>query len=132
MEQLVIVDLKGKLDAETGKQVEADHADALQGKNANNRCVICGHIDEDAKGCSEWDESPYYPNWCCSRESNNNRSCGAYAILAHMGHPCGQDFIGEKFYKAHSEYAWQAKYLNNMLAYPWTLFSAKTYSTEKR
>ena len=48
MEQLVIVDLKGKLDAEAGKRIEADHVDALQDKNANNRCVICGHIDEDA------------------------------------------------------------------------------------
>ncbi|MBS1975685.1 MAG: peptidase C45, partial [Bacteroidetes bacterium] len=61
MEQLVGVDLKGKLDAEAGKKVEEDHVDALQNKNANNRCVICGHIDEDPKGCSEWDLKPYYP-----------------------------------------------------------------------
>jgi len=46
-------------------------------------------------------------------------------LWAHMGHPCGEDFIGEKFYKAHPEYAWQSKYLTNMLSYPWTLFSAK-------
>ena len=32
MEQLVLVDLKGKLDAETGKQIEADHMDAIQEK----------------------------------------------------------------------------------------------------
>ena len=61
MEQLVEVDLKGKLDAEVGKKIEEDHVDALQNKNANNRCVICGHIDEDAKGCAEWDLKPYYP-----------------------------------------------------------------------
>jgi hypothetical protein len=42
-----------------------------------------------------------------------------------MGHPCGENFIGATFYKEHPEYAWQAKYLNNMLSYPWTLFSAK-------
>jgi len=46
-------------------------------------------------------------------------------LWAHRGHPCGADFIGEKFYKLHPEYAWQNKYLSNMLAYPWTLFSAK-------
>ena len=32
MEQLVLVDLKGKIDVETGKQIEGDHVDALQGK----------------------------------------------------------------------------------------------------
>ncbi|HEX4371971.1 MAG TPA: C45 family autoproteolytic acyltransferase/hydrolase, partial [Puia sp.] len=61
MEQLVIVDLKGKLDVESGEQVEADHKDVLQNKNANNRCVICGHIEEDPKGCPEWDCKPFDP-----------------------------------------------------------------------
>jgi hypothetical protein len=42
-----------------------------------------------------------------------------------MGHPCGQDFKGEPFYKAHPEFAWQSKYLKNMLAYPWTMFEAR-------
>src|SRR5206468_3946897 len=45
MEQLLLVDMKGKLDAETGKQVEADHHDALLNKDANNKCVVCGHVD---------------------------------------------------------------------------------------
>ncbi|HEY6976085.1 MAG TPA: hypothetical protein VH396_07335, partial [Chitinophagaceae bacterium] len=126
MEQLVIIDLKGKLDSETGKQVEADHVDALQDKNANNRCVICGHIDEDAKGCEEWDEGPYYPMGAVQGKVTTADLAQQMQFWAHMGHPCGQDFIGEKFYKAHPEYAWQSKYLNNMLAYPWTLFSAKT------
>ena len=54
MEQLV-VDLRGRLNDSTSRQIEGDHYDALQNKNNNNRCVICGHIDEDAKGCAEWD-----------------------------------------------------------------------------
>jgi hypothetical protein len=36
-------------------------------------------------------------------------------LWAHMGHPCGESFMGEKFYKAHPEYQWQEKYLTNML-----------------
>jgi len=47
---------------------------------------------------------------------------------AHMGHPCGEDFIGDKFYKLHPEYAWQSKYLKNMFAYPWTLFTGRRKS----
>jgi hypothetical protein len=117
--------MKGKLDAETGKQIEADHVDALQNANANNRCVICGHIDEDPKGCTEWSLAPYYPMGAVQGKVTTAELAKNMQLWAHMGHPCGESFIGDKFYKLHPEYAWQNKYLNNMIAYPWTLFSAK-------
>lgn len=125
MEQLVLVDLKGKLDVESGKQVEGDHVDALQNKNANNRCVICGHIDEDAKGCAEWDLPAYYPMGAVQGKVTTAELAKNMQLWAHMGHPCGQDFIGATFYKAHPEFEWMSKYLKNMKAYPWTLFAAK-------
>jgi len=125
MEQLVQVDLKGKLDAATGKKVEEDHIDALENKALNNRCVVCGHIDEDAKGCAEWSLGPYYPMGAVQGKVTTADLAKDMQLWAHRGHPCGADFIGEKFYKLHPEYAWQNKYLSNMLAYPWTLFSAK-------
>ncbi len=125
MEQLIEVDLKGKLDAEVGKKVEEDHVDALQNKNANNRCVICGHIDEDAKGCAEWDLKPYYPMGAVQGKVTTSDLAGQMQIWARMGHPCGADFIGEKFYKLHPEYKWQEKYLKDMKSYPWTLFEAR-------
>jgi uncharacterized protein YciI len=125
MEQLVQVDLKGNLSIETAKKVEEDHVDALQNKQANNRCVICGHIDEDSKGCREWSLKPYYPMGAVQGKVTNAELASHMQLWARRGHPCGQDFIGEKFYKLHPEYAWQAKYLNNMIAYPWTLFSAR-------
>jgi len=125
MEQLVIVDLKGKLDIETGKQVEGDHKDALQNKNANNRCVICGHIEEDPLGCPEWDCKPFDPMGAVQGKVTTSVLAGKMQFWAHMGHPCGESFVGETFYKAHPEYAWQSLYLKNMYAYPWTLFSEK-------
>lgn len=125
MEQLVLIDMKGKLNIETGKQIEGDHMDALQNKNANNRCVICGHIEEDAKGCAEWDLPAFYPMGAVQGKVTTSALAANMQLWAHMGHPCGQDFIGEKFYKAHPEFAWQSKYLKNMLSYPWTLFAAK-------
>lgn len=124
MEKLVL-DLKGKLDAETGRELEADHFDAVQNKKANNRCVICGHIDEDPKGCAEWDLPAYYPMGAVQAKITTADMAGQMQLWAHMGHPCGQDFIGDRFYKAHPEYQWQSKYLKNMLSYPWTLFAAK-------
>jgi hypothetical protein len=124
MEQLVLVDLKGKLDVETGKQIEGDHVDATQNSKANNRCVVCGHIDEDIKGCPEWDLPAYYPMGAVQGKVTTAALAANMQLWAHMGHPCGEDFIGEKFYKAHPEFEWQSKYLKNMLSYPWTLFSA--------
>ena len=124
MESLVL-DLKGKLDAETGKQIEGDHYDALQKSKASNRCVICGHIDQDAKGCAEWDLPAYYPMGAVQGKVTTAGLAKDMKFWAHMGHPCGEDFIGSAFYKQHPEYEWQSKYLTNMLAYPWTLFAAK-------
>jgi hypothetical protein len=42
-----------------------------------------------------------------------------------MGHPGGDDFLAAPFLKQHPEYNYQAKYLRDMKAYPWTLFAAK-------
>jgi Phospholipase B len=125
MTQLVLVDMKGKLDVANGKLIEADHTDALENKSRNNRCVICGHIDEDPMGCAEWSMAPYYPMGAVQGKVTSSELAGNMQFWAHMGHPCGEDFIGAKFYKLHPEYAWQSKYLNNMISYPWTLFEGK-------
>ncbi|MBV9987053.1 MAG: hypothetical protein JO301_05205 [Chitinophagaceae bacterium] len=125
MEQLVLIDMKGKLDVETGKQIEGDHVDATKNSKANNRCVVCGHIDEDIKGCPEWDLPAYYPMGAVQGKVTTAALASNMQLWAHMGHPCGEDFIGDKFYKAHPEFEWQSKYLKNMRSYPWTLFSAK-------
>ncbi len=124
MEKL-IVDLKGMLDDETGMKLEGDHFDVLQKKNANNRCVICGHIDEDSLGCKEWDNGPFYPMGSVQGKVTTAVLAKDMKFWARMGHPCGQDFIGEKFYKLHPEYKWQEKYLKDMKSYPWTLFESK-------
>ena len=117
--------MKGKLDAETGKQIEGDHFDELQKSKASNRCVICGHIDQDAKGCAEWDLPAYYPMGAVQGKVTTAALAKEMKFWAHMGHPCGEDFIGSVFYKQHPEYEWQSKYLTNMRAYPWTLFAAR-------
>lgn len=132
MEQLVLIDMKGKLDDATGKIIEADHVDATAGKKENNRCVICGHIDEDPKGCPEWDCPAYFPMGAVQSKITTANLASHMQFWAHMGHPCGENFIGAAFYKAHPQYAWEAKYLNNMLAYPWTLFSAKPATRKGR
>ncbi|MDE3213467.1 MAG: peptidase C45, partial [Bacteroidota bacterium] len=87
MEKLVCVNMKGKLDVATAEAVEADHYDALDHKDANNRCVICGHIDEDPQGCKEWDEPPFYPMGAVQGKVTTSDLASKMEFWAHMGHP---------------------------------------------
>jgi hypothetical protein len=121
----LIEQFKGKLDIETGKKIEGDRYDALQNKDANNRCVISGHVDEDIKGCPEWSEPPYFPMGAVQSKVTTSALAGNMQLWAHMGHPDGQDFKAAPFFKLHPEYKYQAVYLRDMKAYDWTLFGAK-------
>jgi hypothetical protein len=125
MESFVISDLKGKLDEETGKQVEGDHLDATTNAIGHNRHVVCGHIEEDPVGCPEWDCAPFDPMGAVQGKVTTSDMAAKLQLWAHMGHPCGQSFIGETFYKEHPEWAWQSKYLKNMYSWPWAKFSGK-------
>lgn len=125
MEKLVAVDYKGKLDDATGKTIEGDTFDALQGKNTSNRCVIDGHVDEDPVGVPEWSEGPFYPMGAVQGKVSSTALAKKMELWAHMGHPGGADFLAAPFFKKHPEYfKTQGKYLRDMKSYPWTLFSA--------
>jgi hypothetical protein len=125
MEKLVAVDYKGKLDDANGKTIEGDTYDALNNKNAYNRCVIDGHVDEDPLGCKEWSEPPFFPMGAVQGKVTSTDLAGKMEMWAHMGHPGGSDFLAAPFFKKHPEFfKTQGKYLRDMKAYPWTLFKA--------
>jgi hypothetical protein len=125
MEKLVAVDYKGKLDDATGKTIEGDTYDALNNKQAYNRCVIDGHVDQDPLGCKEWNEGPYYPMGAVQGKVTTTDLAKKMQFWAHMGHPSGDDFLAKPYFAKHPEYQWMSPYLRDMKAYPWTLFSAK-------
>ena len=116
---------KGKIDANLTKLFEADHIDANLGKSADNRCVICGHVDEDPLGSPEWDWPPYYPGGTVQGKVTTTALAKTLEFWARMGHPCGADFIASTFLAKHPEYKWMSPYLKDMKSYPWTLFEAK-------
>ena len=125
MEKLVAVDYKGKLDDGTGKTIEGDTYDALDNKTALNRCVIDGHVEEDAHGVPEWSEGPFYPMGAVQGKVTTSDMAKNMQLWAHMGHPGGADFLAAPYFAKHPEYKWQSVYLRDMKAYPWTLFTAK-------
>ncbi len=125
MQKLVAVDYKGKLTDSAGKVIEGDTYDALNKKNAFDRCVIDGHVDEDSRGVPEWSEGPYFPMGAVQGKVTTTDLANKMQLWAHMGHPGGADFLAAPFFKKHPEYNYQSKYLRDMKAYPWTLFTAK-------
>lgn len=118
-------DYKGYIDVEDGKLFEADHVDMASGKTADNGNVLCGHVDEDPKGTPELSWGPFAPAGSVQGKVTSTALVKEMKMWAHMGHPCGRNFIAKEFLAKHPEYQWQAPYLKDLLSHPWTLFEAK-------
>jgi hypothetical protein len=116
---------KGKIDAQAGMIMEGDHYDAVKQATLKDRCVICGHIDADAHGAPEYSWAPFYPAGAVQGKVTTAALAKDMKFWARMGHPCGDSFIASGFFSSHPEFQWQARYLRDMISYPWTLFEAK-------
>ncbi len=116
---------KGEIDVEDAKLFEADHIDASTDAPAANANTLCGHLDTDPKGLPEFVWTPYYPGGSVQGKVTSAALAKEMKLWGRMGHPCGQDFLAEAFFKKHPEYAWQGKFLKDMKAQPWTLFEVQ-------
>src|ERR1700722_3541141 len=116
---------KGKIDVETGKTSEGDSYNEITKAKEARRCVIVGRVDTDPKGCPEWDWPPFFPGGTVQAKITTAALAKDLKFWAHMGNPNGDDFLATPFFAAHPQYQWEAPYLHDMKAYPWTLFSAK-------
>jgi hypothetical protein len=115
---------KGRIDDSTGRIMEGDNLNAMSGSKEATRCVIAGSVDEDPKGCPEWSWAPYYPGGTVQAKITTAAMAKNFQLWAHMGNPSGKDFLVGPFMAKHPEYQWQASYLHDMKAYPWTLFKS--------
>ncbi|HVB02335.1 MAG TPA: C45 family peptidase [Chitinophagaceae bacterium] len=115
----------GKIDAQVGMAMESNSYNFRTGAKEENRCVIAGRLDTDPHGAPEWNWPPYYPGGTVQAKLTTADLASKMEFWAHMGNPGSGDFLAAPFFKAHPQFKWQAKYLHDMLAYPWTLFSSK-------
>ena len=123
-EQLIEAN-KGRIDAELGKAFEADHIDASTNAAAANGNVLCGHVDTDAKGLPEFAWAPYFPGGSVQGKVTTAALARELKFWGRMGHPCGEDFIAADYFAKHPESRDLGRFLKDMPAHPWTLFSAK-------
>jgi len=115
---------KGRIDIEMAEQFMADHNDSFTGKVDADERSLCGHVDKAKKGVPEWDWGPYYPGGAVTGKVADSDMAGDLSLVAHAGHPCGEDFLAAPFLAAHPEYNYLKPVLKDMKSGPWTAFSA--------
>jgi len=91
---------QGQIDVELGKKFLADHFDAYEGKEDRNFRGLCGHGESSPTGEPAWAIRPT-TKWRCHRASRRQHDDQEHDATGAGGHPCGEDFIAEKFLKEH-------------------------------
>jgi hypothetical protein len=115
---------KGRIDIEMAEQFIADHDDSFTGKKEADERSLCGHVDTDKRGIPEFDWPPYYPAGSVTGKVADSDLAANLSLIAHAGHPCGEDFLAAPFLAAHPEYNYLKPILIDMKSGPWTLFAA--------
>jgi hypothetical protein len=119
-----MADAKGRIDIEMAEQFLADHEDSFTRKTGADERTLCGHVDKVKAGIPEWGWGPYYPGGAVTGKVADSDMAAKMSLVAHAGHPCGDDFHAVGFLAAHSEYAYLKPILKDMPSGPWTGFSA--------
>jgi hypothetical protein len=115
---------KGQIDVELGESFLADHWDTYEGKEDRNLHGLCGHGESSPTGEAVWGDPPYSPTGAVTAQAADSTMAKNMMLQARAGHPCGEDFIAEKFLKEHPEFNWQRPILQDMKGNPWTGFKA--------
>ena len=115
---------KGRSDVQTAEQFLSDHVDSYTGKVDPDERSLCGHVDKVKRGVPEWDWAPYYPGGAVTGKVADSDLAGKLSLIAHAGHPCGEDFLAGPFLAAHPEYGYLKPILKDMKSGPWTTFAA--------
>ncbi len=119
-----MAEYKGRIDIDLAEQFLADHEDSYTGKNEADDRSLCGHVDRVKQGIPQFDWGPYYPAGSVTGKVMDSDMAGKLSLVAHAGHPCGEDFLARPFLAAHPEYSYLKPILKDMISGPWTAFAA--------
>jgi len=115
---------RGSIDIELAEKFMADHDDSYTGKVEADERSLCGHVDRSKGGVPEWDWPAHYPGGAVTGKVADSGLAGKMMLIAHAGHPCGDDFLAAPFLAAHPEYSYLKPILKDMKSGPWTTFAA--------
>jgi hypothetical protein len=114
----------GKLDTALAEAYLSDHYDSYEHKIDADKRSLCGHIDLSPVGEKVWDDPPYFPEGAATGKVMDSDMAAKLSFIGRAGHPCGEDFHAAPFLAAHPEFDWQKPILHDMIAGPWTTFTA--------
>jgi hypothetical protein len=117
-----VADSKGGIDVALAERLMADHDDSYTGKVEADQRSLCGHVDKVKAGIPEWGWAPYYPGGAVTGKVADSDLAAHMSLIAHAGHPCGEDFLAAPFLAAHPEYGYLRPILKDMPSGPWTTF----------
>jgi len=114
---------KGRIDVQLAEQFESDHLDSWTHQETPDQRSLCGHVDLAPVPMSSH-LGAYYPMGSVQGKVTDSDLAGHMEIIAHAGHPCGEDFYAKPFFAAHPQYDWMKPILGDMKSHPWTEFAA--------
>ena len=109
---------KGRIDIEMAEKFLADHDDSYTGKVDADDRSLCGHIDRVKLGIPQYNWGPYFPGGSVTGKVTDSDLAGKMLLVAHAGHPCGEDFLAAPFLAAHPEYGYLKPILKDMISGP--------------
>jgi hypothetical protein len=114
----------GKLDTLLAEAYLSDHYDSYEKKIKAGFRSLCGHEDQATERDPGWNAPPGVPSGAVTGKVMDANMAARLSFTARAGHPCGEDFLAAPFFAAHSQYEWEKPILHDMIAGPWTTFTA--------
>jgi hypothetical protein len=114
----------GKLDTALAEAYLADHYDSYEGKTDAGKRSLCGHEETSSVGEKVWNNPPFDPGGAVTAKVMDSDMAARLSFTGRAGHPCGEDFRAKPFLAAHPAFGWQKSILHDMIAGPWTTFTA--------
>jgi len=114
----------GELDTALAEAYLSDHYDTYEHKIDAGKRSLCGHMETSPVGEKVWSDPPFDPEGAVTGKVMDSDLAAKMGFIGRAGHPCGEDFIAAPFLAAHPEFAWQKPILHDMIAGPWTTFTA--------
>jgi hypothetical protein len=114
----------GKLDTTLAEAYLSDHYDSYERKVDAGKRSLCGHEETSPVGEKVWDTPPFNPGGAVTGKVMDSEMAARLSFIGRAGHPCGESFLVAPFLAAHPQFEWQRPILHDLIAGPWTTFTA--------
>lgn len=116
---------KGQIDAELAREFEADQYEQALGKVNPGGMVLMARMEitDIPEISGQVAPRPFGANEAKVLDATSAKNM---SFWARMGHPDGSEFTWDTFLEENPQFAWQAPYLKDIKANPWTKFESSS------